>query len=362
MVSGEGDAESPAMLLSRLQSILRQFQSSGKTFQLVETGSSPAAAPPQRCRTLIILDSSFNPPTIAHMEMATSALRDLRRQRNSARATTLKSGNTIAANTTEQVAQHNEGGNNNDDNDNDVRLLLLLAVNNADKAPKPASFEQRLLMMQYFAKDIQNAWRQAQEQEENEHQQQNITEVLPVDIGLTTHPYFHEKSEAIAHVPEFISASSSSSTSSIQQIFLAGYDTLIRIFNPKYYTAPATEEGSVPPEHKTQDRTPMQISLDPFLSRARLRVTMRTDADWGGREEQMAYVEDILHGDELEKVGGRREWATRVDMVDAMEAQDGLVVSSTEAREAIESKSWDKVRKLVPESVAGLIEQGEVVW
>lgn len=293
------------------------------------------------------------------MAMATSAVRDVQTQRNIAR--TLKGGEGV--------------GHGADDC---VRLLLLLAVNNADKAPKPASFEQRLLMMRAFAADIQQAWRRAQDQGEHEQQQQQQQkqqkkqqllapdEELPVDIGLTTYPYFHDKSAAIAQAPEYEFTSTSPSTTSpaTQQIFLAGYDTLIRIFNPKYYNPPVPSEGIISQDKDKAhgDKTPMQISLDPFLSRARLRVTMRTDADWGGREEQMEYVEKILHGDELEKIGGRREWAQRVEMVEAMEDKDGLVLSSTEAREAVKSKDWDKLRKLVPEGVASLIEQGEVAW
>lgn len=335
IMSPEADveAESPTMLLSRLQSALRQFQSSGKPFQLL--GDSAA---PRRCKTLIILDSSFNPPTIAHMQMAVSALRDLRTQRDI--AATLRGGEAA-----EQVGGHGDDG---------VRLLLLLAVNNADKAPKPASFEHRLLMMRYFAGDIQRAWRTARAQA----QEQGHEDDVPVDIGLTTHPYFHDKSTAIASSPqyEFPSTFPAASTAT-EQIFLAGYDTLIRIFNPKYYSAPAPEEGDGP-----NDKTPMQASLDPFFARARLCITMRTDADWGGREDQLRYVEGLVDGDELDSAGGRREWAKRVDMVEAMEGEDGLVLSSTEARAAVEAKDWERLRRLLPEDVAGCIERGDVSW
>lgn len=345
----------PAMVLSRMQAVLRQFQASGKAFQLVDASASAAAiAAPRKCRTLIILDSSFNPPTIAHMAMATSAVRDLQTQRRG-------EGGSGA------TRRHDDGGVGEDD---DIRLLLLLAVNNADKAPKPASFAHRLLMMRAFATDIQKAWRRVREQEEESDEEE-----LLVDVGLTTYPYFHDKSAAIAQAAEYdfltsdttttttttITSSPSPQTLPAQQIFLAGYDTLIRIFNPKYYSPPVPEEG-VLSKDKGDNKTPMQISLDPFLTRAKVRVTMRTDADWGGREEQMGYVEKIVHGDELEKIGGRREWAQRVEMVEAMEGKDGLVLSSTEAREAIKSKDWEKLRMLVPEGVASLIEQGEVVW
>lgn len=320
--SSEPSADAFTML-PRLQSALRAFQSSQKSFTLVPTSTTAtaAAAAPRKCKTLIILDSSFNPPTIAHMAMAASALHNLRTQHDIAGA--LKGGDAA-----KPSSPSTDG----------VRLLLLLAVNNADKAPKPASFEQRLLMMHDFAGDIRQAWRKAQTEEEEEE--------LPVDIGLTTHPYFHDKSAAIAASPEYSFAPSSS-----QQVFLAGYDTLIRIFNPKYYTA------EPPP-----DTTPMQAALDPFLARARLRITMRTDAEWGGRAEQEEFADKLANGDELERVGGRREWATRVELVEGLEGSDGLVLSSTEARAAVEKGDWERLRRVVPAGVSEAIERKEVWW
>lgn len=337
------------MLLPRLQSALRAFQTSGKAFELIDTTTNVSLAP-RRCKTLVILDSSFNPPTIAHMQMATSALRDLQTQRDI--ASTLKGGGGPVA--TDGVA-HGSGVDG-------LRLLLLLAVNNADKAPKPASFEQRLMMMRAFAGDLQHAWREAQAQTQAQAQAQ---EDIPVDIGLTKHPYFHEKSAVIASSPEYdfspARPASATTTVATEQIFLAGYDTLIRIFNPKYYVAPVPVQGGAALEEGSQT-TPMQSALGPFLARARLRVTMRTDADWGGREEQMRYVEGLLAGDELEKVGGKREWARRVEMVEGLDATDGLVLSSTEARKAVAAADWERLRRLVGAGVAELIEEGEVSW
>lgn len=335
------------MLLPRLQSALRAFQTSGKAFELITTTTNVSPAP-RRCRTLVILDSSFNPPTIAHMQMATSALRDLETQRDI--ASTLKGGGgPVAA----DGVTHGAGADG-------LRLLLLLAVNNADKAPKPASFEQRLLMMRAFAGDLQHAWREAQAQT-----QARAQEDIPVDIGLTKHPYFHEKSAAIASSPEYDFAPArpdpATTTVATEQIFLAGYDTLIRIFNPKYYVPPVAVQGGAAPEEGSQT-TPMQSALGPFLARARLRVTMRTDADWGGREEQIRYVEGLLAGDELEKVGGKKEWARRVEMVEGLDATDGLVLSSTEARKAVAAEDWERLRRLVGAGVAELIEKGEVSW
>ncbi|ROV97345.1 hypothetical protein VMCG_06882 [Cytospora schulzeri] len=322
--------EDADMLLPRLQSALKQFQSSGKPFHILGAQTAP-----RKCRTLIILDSSFNPPSLAHMQMATSALQDIWAQRQG-KGTALE---------------------------DDCRLLLLLAVNNADKAPKPATFEHRLLMMHKFAGDIQKTWRDTTKATEQEGKQEDGD--LPVDIGLTTHPFFHEKSAAIATSPEYSFSSSANPSSSsephAEQIVLAGFDTLIRIFDPKYYQSPVPEPAVESPT--AEKKTPIQIALDPFFARARLRITMRTDDDWGGKEDQLQYVERLVDGDELDKVGGRREWARRVEMVQGMVgSKEEAVVSSTLAREAVKAKDWARLKKLVPEGVAGLIERGEVSW
>lgn len=314
-----------AMAKTRLLTALRTFQTSKHPFQLLPDHGTPPPAAPRRCQTLVILDSSFNPPTLAHMHMATSAIQDLRKQQQRDRS----------------VEQNR-----------DVRLLLLLAVNNADKAPKPAAFEERLLMMETFRRDVRDAW-------------QRIDDEWPapdIDVGLTTLPYFHDKSAAIAASPDYEHTSSGDDGEPQQQtkqVFLAGYDTLIRIFTPKYYTSPVPEAEVDPPE---PNKTPIQVALDPFFARAQLRVTMRTDDDWGGREDQLGYIERILHGKELEEVGGRREWARRVELVEGTKGDEGGVVSSTLAREAVKAKDWGRLRELVPGEVARLVEEDAVAW
>lgn len=310
----EASPETAEMSLERIRSALHSFQSSGRAFQLL-LGHRPSS----KCRTLIILDSSFNPPTTAHMRMALTAIKDLQRKRGA--------------------------------RTRDMRLLLLLAVNNADKKGpvKPAPFEYRLLLMQAFARDIRRQCEREQVQETKEE-----VGGLGIDVGLTSHPYFHDKSAAIASSGCYDEQGTDASQEpQCEQIVLAGYDTLIRIFNPKYYEAPL--EGGA------DGRTPIQSALDPFFARARLRITMRTDADWGNKAEQLAYVDGLLHGDELDKVGGRRNWAERVELVEGRREEEGEeVVSSTLAREAAGRKDWEGLKSLVPEEVAKVVESDEL--
>ena len=270
---------------------LSSFSSSADTFRVLT--SIPQNAPPPS--TLYVLDSSFNPPTLAHLRIATSAL-------------------------------------SQDPGPPPKRLLLLLATQNADKAPKPASFEQRLTLMTIFANDLRKAYvaTTSDRSRSSSTKEEAVEDPPPIDIGVTKHPIFVDKASAIS--------ASGFYPPNTTQVHLAGYDTLIRILNPKYY----------PPTHTL-------APLEPFLSKHRLRVTYRTDDDWGGRAEQEAYLKALADG-EREAEGGRREWAGRIELVEGRREGEEMV-SSTRAREAARSGDRDMLRKLVSEGVADWVLQ-----
>ncbi|KAI8959996.1 Nucleotidylyl transferase [Daldinia sp. FL1419] len=295
-------ARLPSNLVSVFTQALKSYQISNATFRVLcsLTHSSiasapteaPAPHPPQvPPKSLLVLDSSFNPPTLAHQRMTLSALSD--------------------------HGQLNTGSSYKS------RVLLLLAINNADKAPKPAAFPQRLAMMYIFAQDLLNS---------TATEVGHKSECEGVDIAVTTEPYFHAKASAIA-TSDFYQGSPGT-----EQIYLTGFDTLIRIFNPKYY-----------PDNS------MAASLDPFFLHSRLRVTMRPDAEWGDAAAQRAYLEELRAG-ELERVGGRIAWADRIEMVEGR--KDGEeVVSSTKVRDAVLRKDWGALKMLVSEDVAAWIRE-----
>ncbi|KAL2265120.1 hypothetical protein VTJ83DRAFT_6220 [Remersonia thermophila] len=320
---------------------LSSFQSSQSKLQIICTAASsqhrrdadhdePTLSPPAKPpRTIVVLDSSFNPPTRAHLSMATTAILDLAHKHNEPLST--------------------------------VRLLLLLSVNNADKSVKPAAFDKRLAMMWAFAADVLDsvgtqAKRVPPMAAEGRRGQElpDGGEGLSVDIGLTTVPYFHEKSALLAKERYYHGGADDLSGSRHpppDHVFLVGYDTLIRIFNPKYYnppssTTPAALSGS----------TPMQNALDPFFGRARLRVTLRADDEWGGVDEQSQYLHEILHGDGLEKIGGSRDWGKRIDLVEARSVGTDII-SSTYARAAAKKRDPDRLDLMVTPGVKWWIEQ-----
>jgi nicotinamide-nucleotide adenylyltransferase len=356
---------------------VESFQSSRSDFEVVCTASDNVNAssplplrPAAPVEELVVLDSSYNPPTQAHLRMAVDGVKEAQRR-----------------------LQQSDGGA---PFAGAVRLLLLLAAKNADKAAKPASFEQRLAMMYAFARDVQSSLAEDYGLPATGHK-------VIVDIGLTTQPYFHDKTRVIAqsgfygaessgghrqpgtgddmdvgnddgklrfvaHLdtsdksPEEIKlqaeseataegreAPASSAKTQVkdsghgraaEQIILAGFDTLIRIFNPKYYGSDASDN--------------MYAALTPFFNQARLLVRIRPDAEWGGREQQLAYVKDLTEAGALEKAGGSKSWADRIEVVSADDGVKG--VSSTAAREAAEKGDWEAFRRIVPRAVAELVE------
>jgi nicotinamide-nucleotide adenylyltransferase len=231
-----------------------------------------------------------------------------------------------------------------------LRLLLLLSVNNADKAAKPAAFDKRLAMMWAFARDLQ---REVLEElgpvSGEEHD-----EPLGVELGLSTLPYFHDKSAAIANLGFYGGEGGGDGGGKMEQVFLVGYDTLIRIFNPKYYS-PLESSAHL----ADTDVTPMQRALSPFFDRAKLRVTMRPGDEWGGVDEQTAYLEDLLRAEGLSRAGGSKDWGSRIEMVEGRKV-GADIISSTHARAAARDRDLDRLGLMVTPEVRWWIEQEEL--
>ena len=177
--------------LTFFRTSLQSFLSSSCALRILRTLSSSDDVAKARPSQLLVLDSSFNPPTKAHFGIVSSATMN---------------------GASEELPK---------------RLVLLLATQNADKPVKPASFEHRLCMMTAFAEDLLESLKSRDRPKQ-----------LTVDIGVTKLPYFVEKANALtsSDVYEY----EASKAAPVEQVHLIGYDTLIRIMDTKYY----------PPEHK----------------------------------------------------------------------------------------------------------------
>ena len=284
-------------MLPDLESALHSFTSSPSRFRVVRTINATSTQP----RTVYILDSSFNPPSIAHLTLATSAL--------------------------EQHAPSEAAP---------CRLLLLFSTHNADKAPSPASFVQRIALMTAFAEDLLRSLK-ASVASSAQLGDANDASNISIDIGLTKEPYYTDKSIAIANTePPFY-------PSKPAHVHLVGYDTLIRFCNPKYY----------------QDYKPPLSALKPFFEAGhKLRVTQRpydpsdkSSAEFGTVEEQQSYLQGLQDG-ELEEEGLLKAWAQKIDMV---KGDEGVGISSTRVRSAAKDGNWDEVSKLCTEEVSAWV-------
>jgi nicotinamide-nucleotide adenylyltransferase len=250
----------PTMILRRLamtrkySTQLQSFTSSADTFQVLNPSSRPSNNGP-----LYILDSSFNPPTNAHLALALSSLP------SKTKAT----------------------------------VLLLLGIQNADKQPKPASFDHRLEMMALLAHKIET--------------QSPTTAAL---IALSRHPRFVDKARDV-----------SQSFPGVEEVvWLVGFDTLIRILDKKYYVPKTVEE-----------------SLREFWTKNRFVYAIR-----GDDETERTYLNRIRSGG---VEGVPPLWAEHITMIEPV----GKDASSTRAREAAGRGHWDEVARVVPDEIAEYI-------
>jgi nicotinamide-nucleotide adenylyltransferase len=174
-------------------------------------------------------------------------------------------------------------------------------------------------MMQIFASDLLSTLHSLPSTAVSDPKNQEIG----IDIAVTTLPYFVDKSKAIQENDAY--------PEQMQQVHLTGFDTLIRIMDPKYY----------PPGDGLN-------SVAEFLGKHRLRVTYRTDDKWGSREKQDVYLRDLGTLGEMEDGGTKREWVSegRIVLVEGRKEGEELV-SSTKAREAVRKGNIEELKRLV---------------
>lgn len=284
-------------LLPTLESGLKSFTSSTSSFQVIRT-VPPLSGPtddvasvetqiPSHLRSLFILDSSYNPPSLAHFAMASAAI-------------------------------------SKDTGQGPSRLLLLFSTHNADKAPTPASFAQRLAMMVSCAEDLQV----------------QTSSKVAIDIGLTTAPYYADKSISITN------AVPAPYPSKPTHIHLLGYDTLTRFLAPKYYPS----------------YDPPLSALESFFGEGHkllvlLRPASSSDNAVSGdtEEEQRKYIADLRSGS-LAKQGMKPQWADQVSILEGEQVKGAAGISSTVIRKAAKEQEWMEVDKMCTTSVAAWIQ------
>ncbi|KAG8861531.1 hypothetical protein FRB91_006239 [Serendipita sp. 411] len=204
---------------------------------------------------ILVLDSSFNPPTKAHLALASIALRSLITQSED------RSGDSSGV----------EDGGPEDNRGHDAHLLLL-SVTNADKRLKAgdATYEQRLEMMYLTAKEMEErAAIERSKRSDGESEGSEAGTVMSssslgnVAVAAIDEPTFVGKSQKLREtiskrlqslVDDAPGAISPITDFRLELYFVLGLDTVTRLFDPKFY-------------NDSEDQ--MRRALDQFFNLAR---------------------------------------------------------------------------------------------
>jgi nicotinamide-nucleotide adenylyltransferase len=253
-------------LLRHAEAALQSFVSSKAGFHLLSRTLQRSIETRLETENLFILDSSYNPPTLAHAALAKAALE--KSKVNGSR-----------------------------------RLLVLFSTANADKAPKPASFADRLVMISLFVQELDD----------------QLQGSVKIDIGLASAARYMDKSAAIKESGVY--------QGNPIHVHLMGYDTVIRFLAPKYYS----------------DFNPPLSALEPYFSAGNgIQVLLRPEPG-SDLEEQKAYVEGVSNG-ALDSEGFQKSWANQIE---ALETHDADGISSTAVRTAVKNGDWKEVSRNV---------------
>lgn len=187
---------------------------------------------------LLILDSSFNPPHWGHYTLITKSYEHYRALYP----------------------------------DKQIDVLLLLSIQNADKDAKPATFDKRVEMMCIMAKMLTQ-----------------FLQKSSCSVGLTIFGKFVDKDKVIRE--RFFDHG--------KIVYLAGFDTITRIFDPKYYV----------PD------TPA-MALNEFMQQTEFCCLTRYD-DKGDTEQvfktQINYSKEISKGNFEPLIP--KEWGSKVNVL-----------------------------------------------
>lgn len=240
-------------------------------------------------RWLLVLDSSFNPPHIGHLSLIENAL-------------CFEFGTALDETEPHKVLNVGVG----------KRVLLLLSIENADKSSQPASFEERLEMMIQFAKYVEVKF--------------NVC----VDVALTTKPKFVDKLAVIkgSYVP-VVKCDTNPGV-----VFLVGFDTLIRILNPKYYLPNS-----------------LLRALSDFFTSSFLFCLLRS-SDLMSLEQQCDYIVNLSRGSILDVPVS---WSKRIFLVNDKQKLTASYVSSSRIRQDIKEKNYEWKECVIPDTESYII-------
>ncbi|KAG5420656.1 hypothetical protein I9W82_002537 [Candida metapsilosis] len=272
--------------MSRFLKPLQEFLASKADFRIVYSTASEGSPEfiNNSTQRVCVLDSSFNPPHLAHYAIIEESLKS----------------------NYDGIPIKNKV------------LLLLLSVQNADKYhPQPESFDQRLELIHLMA----------------DHIAANIP--ITVAIGLTKQAMFVNKSLSIL---DYLDAQEKKTIKpEFKLTFLIGFDTLIRILNPKYYLP---------------DK--LSVSLEHFMKMTDL-VCLTRHSETVTINQQSVYVKEISLGQHEEIPS---HWSKNIFLLRNMNEEVATFSSSGIRKEILSGDpSWKN--QVLPE-VAKYIEENNL--
>jgi len=186
-------------------------------------------------------------------------------------------------------------------------------------------------MMILFAEDLQT----------HLYRSNSMRTQVPFDVGLTTAPYYADKSAAIANEEPLTYPSKP------KHIHLIGYDTLTRFLTPKYYLK----------------FNPPLSALSPFFDAGyEVSVLLRPSSSSDNavtddtEEEQRAYISALSNGS-LEKEGFKSEWSKQIGILEGNDVAGVVGISSTAIRKAAKCGDWGIVENMCTPGVAAWVRE-----
>ncbi|KAG7530508.1 hypothetical protein FFLO_04998 [Filobasidium floriforme] len=225
-----------------------------------------------------IFDSSFNPPTLAHFEIAGTSFPSAHPESQGRGGYTAK--------------------------------LLLLSARNVDKPPThlgDGDAEERVEMMVLQARQMAAASSSSSDQQDRNDEQEEESS-SNIAVAVLNFPTFVGKSRIIHSwldqtLPELLQdlkpeSTSPARTPRVRLSFLIGSDTLTRLFRPAYYP-PSSSFPEIGPDMETQ--------LKYFFEQDRSRIVcVRRYLKPGEREEEERFVREDDGCKQWVKSGGIR--------------------------------------------------------
>lgn len=252
---------------------------------------------------LLVLDASFNPPHNAHAALFKSAV-------------------------TQYISSASVDATN-------VEVLLLMATRNVDKPGQSVDqYAGRACMLRLFAEDLVAT----------------SNRKVKVDVGLTVHARFVDKFQQLFenHKTDRLQKGMNEQDDDLVVVFLVGFDTLVRILDPKYYPDSSVSEA-LGGDFEQKVRFMVLTREDDDSSQLSTFVGDNNDEN-SSAKDQARYVDQIRRG---LLPGTPSIWASKIDLVPATRQSQG--VSSTGVRRAVLEGDLNKLGAMVCLSVKDYI-------